>query len=99
MDSVDFSNIFAASPAPYLLLSTDSDYKILAVNDAYLAATMTTREQLIGRPLFEAFPDNPADPRGGVLNLRASPRSCAKPRHRSHHGVSEIRHPSTQRRV
>jgi signal transduction histidine kinase len=44
------------------------------VNDAYLNATMTTRKEIIGRKLFEIFPDNPAEQRasGGVHNLRKS---------------------------
>jgi len=34
---------------------------------------MTRRQELVGRGLFEAFPDNPADPMAtGVRNLRAS---------------------------
>ncbi len=46
---------------------------IVAVSDAYLAATMTRREAIIGRHLFDVFPDNPDDPQAtGVSNLRAS---------------------------
>ncbi|HEX2677603.1 MAG TPA: PAS domain S-box protein, partial [Polyangiales bacterium] len=43
------------------------------MSDAYLRATMRTREQLVGRGLFEAFPDNPDDPQAtGERNLRSS---------------------------
>jgi signal transduction histidine kinase/ActR/RegA family two-component response regulator len=46
---------------------------IVAVSDAYLRATMTRREDILGRGLFEVFPDNPDDPDAdGVGNLRAS---------------------------
>src|SRR6185437_12714294 len=39
----------------------------------YLRATMTARERIVGRHLFDAFPDNPDDPAAtGVRNLRAS---------------------------
>jgi PAS domain-containing protein len=73
MESIEFSAIFAAAPGPYLLLAPDRDYTILAVNDAYLAATLTTRGRLVGRAMFDAFPDNPSDPAAtGVRNLRAS---------------------------
>ncbi|HKU43532.1 MAG TPA: PAS domain S-box protein, partial [Polyangiales bacterium] len=49
------------------------DLRILAVTDSYLAATMTARAAILGRPLFEVFPDNPADPAAdGVAKLRAS---------------------------
>jgi PAS domain-containing protein len=48
-------------------------FTIREVNDAYLAATMTTREGIVGRGVFEAFPDNPDDPTiKGVSTLRAS---------------------------
>ena len=73
MQSLEFPSVFAAAPNPYLLLAAESPYTILAANDAYLAATLTTREQLVGRAIFDAFPDNPADPAAtGVRNLRAS---------------------------
>ena len=49
------------------------DFRIVAVNDAYLRATMTARPAILGCTLFEVFPDNPADPAAtGVRNLRAS---------------------------
>jgi signal transduction histidine kinase len=71
MVGAEYELIFRASPTPYLLL--DPKFKIVAVNDAYLRATMTSREQLLGRSIFAAFPDNPNDPHAtGVQNLRAS---------------------------
>jgi PAS domain S-box-containing protein len=67
----DFRNIFHATPLPYLVVSSELD--IVAVNQAYLQATSTVREQIVGRRLFEVFPDNPEDPAAnGVANLRAS---------------------------
>ena len=46
---------------------------IRAANPAYLAATGRTREDLLGRGIFDAFPDNPEDPHAdGVANLCAS---------------------------
>jgi signal transduction histidine kinase len=66
--------------APWLYLILDPSFRIVAASDAYLDATMTQREQLIGRDIFDAFPDNPADPQAtGVSNLRASlERVCAR---------------------
>jgi anti-anti-sigma regulatory factor len=67
----DFRRLFEAAPGCYLVLSPD--LTILAATDAYLAATMTQRAEIVGRPLFEVFPDNPEDPGAdGVANLRAS---------------------------
>lgn len=69
--SPDFELLFQATPMPYLILRPD--LTIVAVNDAYLNATLTTRSHLIGRYMFDAFPDNPSDPKAtGVHNLRAS---------------------------
>jgi signal transduction histidine kinase len=49
------------------------DFAIVAVSNAYLRATMTTRESILGRGLFEVFPDNPDDPSAtGARNLRTS---------------------------
>jgi signal transduction histidine kinase/AmiR/NasT family two-component response regulator len=67
----DFHRLFQAVPGLYLVL--DPDFRIVAVSDAYLAATMTTREEILGRGIFDVFPDNPDDPAAtGVGNLRAS---------------------------
>ena len=67
----DFRKLFESSPDSYLVLTCD--LTIVAVSDAYLRATMTRREEILGRPLFEVFPDNPDDSTAtGVHNLRAS---------------------------
>jgi signal transduction histidine kinase len=69
--AVDFQTLFESSPGLYLVLTPD--LTIIAVSDAYLKATMTTREGILGRGLFEVFPDNPDDPSAtGVQNLRTS---------------------------
>lgn len=69
--TLDFKRLFEATPSPYLALSPD--LVIVAVNDEYLRATMTAREQILGMRLFDAFPGNPADLfSGGVENLAAS---------------------------
>ena len=69
--SLDFQTIFDATPGSYLLLSPD--LSILGVNECYLKATMTRRDDIVGRGLFQIFPDNPDDPTAdGVRNLRAS---------------------------
>jgi len=68
---VDFRRLFEASPGLYLVLAPD--LTILGVTEAYARATMQTREGMVGRGLFEVFPDNPDDPGAdGVHNLRSS---------------------------
>lgn len=63
--------IFRASPTATLVL--DVELRIVDANPAYLRATGRDVEELVGRNVFEAFPENPAHPEGdGVRNLRAS---------------------------
>jgi len=70
--SVDFQALFDASPTPFIVVAPPN-WTIVAANDARLRVTNTTREQQIGRPLFEIFPDDPDDPQAdGVRNLTAS---------------------------
>jgi PAS domain S-box-containing protein len=67
----DFRLLFQSAPGCCLVLTPD--LTIVAVSDAYLRATMTTRDAILGRGLFDVFPDNPDDPSAtGVANLRAS---------------------------
>src|SRR4029077_14729051 len=67
----DYRLLFETAPGPYLVLTPD--LTIAAVNDAYLAATMTKRDEIVGRGLFEVFPDNPDDRAAtGVRNRRPS---------------------------
>ena len=67
----DFRALFEGSPNLYLVL--DPGLKIVAVNDAYCQATMTDRKTILGRGIFDVFPDNPDDLTAtGVGNLRAS---------------------------
>ena len=67
----DFRAIFEAAPGCYLILTPD--LRIAAASDSYLRATLTQREEIIGRDLFEVFPDNPEEHGAtGVSNLRAS---------------------------
>jgi PAS domain S-box-containing protein len=67
----DFRALFESAPGLYLVL--DPDFRIVGVSDAYAAATMTRREEILGRGIFDVFPDNPDDPSAtGESNLRAS---------------------------
>ncbi|WP_162249874.1 ATP-binding protein [Massilia sp. Root351] len=67
----DYRALFEATPSPYLILATD--FKIVSANNAYLRATRTTHDEIVGRDIFDVFPDNPDDPAAsGVTALRAS---------------------------
>jgi PAS domain S-box-containing protein len=67
----NYERLFDAAPGNYLVL--DPDFRIAGVTEAYLSVTRTARADVIGRKLFDVFPDNPNDPAAdGVRNLRAS---------------------------
>ncbi len=69
--TLDYRDILEGLPGLYVVM--DADLKIVAVTHAYNAATMTRREDMLGRSMFEVFPDNPDDPTAdGQRNLRAS---------------------------
>ncbi|UOQ69352.1 PAS domain-containing protein [Hymenobacter volaticus] len=58
-------------PDSYIVVSPE--LVILAASNAYLADTLKQREELVGRYLFDAFPDNPVAPQAhAVRNWRAS---------------------------
>ena len=68
---VDFRQLFEATPGCNLVLTPE--FSIAAVSDEYLAATMTERDAILGRPLFQVFPGNESDAAAlTVKNLRAS---------------------------
>ena len=67
----DFRRLFEAAPGLFLVLQPD--FTILAASDAYLLATMTRRDEIVGSGVFEIFPDNPNNATAdGVSNIRAS---------------------------
>jgi hypothetical protein len=69
----NFASLFKALPNAYLILLPDEKFTILDVDTAYLKATNTIREEIVGRPLFDVFPDDPRDPNAtGVKNLTES---------------------------
>ncbi|MBA0883418.1 ATP-binding protein [Flavobacterium undicola] len=76
-NTIDFQKVFQSIPSLFLILSTD--LSILDLNDSYEKATMKKKEEMIGRNLFEVFPDNPDDKHAdGVANLSKSLHSVLK---------------------
>ena len=69
--AVDYRRLFESAPGAYLVL--DPSLTIIAVNDAYLAAIMTQRDEIVGRSVFDVFGDHADDPGATrVADLRAS---------------------------
>jgi signal transduction histidine kinase/DNA-binding response OmpR family regulator len=70
-NNIDHESIFHSISGLYLILNPD--FNIVEVSEKYLQATLTRREEIMGRNIFKVFPDNPNDPTAtGVKNLNAS---------------------------
>lgn len=55
-----FRSLFESAPGLYVVLTPDR-FEIILVSDAFLAATNVRREDIVGRIVFDVFPDDPAD--------------------------------------
>ena len=71
-ERLPFRQLFESAPALFLVLAP-RNFEIVAASNAYLEATMITREDVLGRPLFDVFPAGPGDRDGsGVAALARS---------------------------
>ncbi len=72
--TIDFETAFEAMPGYSALLDVDApDYTILATTYEYLQPSGKSKEEVVGKSLFEAFPPSPYDPDfTGTENLSAS---------------------------
>jgi serine phosphatase RsbU (regulator of sigma subunit) len=69
--AVDYAGVFQALPGMVALLTPD--LVCVDANREFLRVSGRTRDQVVGRYLFDVFPDNPNDPgASGVRNLSAS---------------------------
>lgn len=70
---IDYGAVFKALPGAVALLTPKLVYA--AANEAFLHMSGRTSDQVVGRYLFDVFPDNPTDPTAtGMRNLEASLR-------------------------
>lgn len=81
-----FIDLFKAMPGNSALLLPDAPrFTIVAVTDDYIKTSGQSMEELIGKGLFEAFPNAPDDPaQTGVKQLQASLEEvlCKREAHR-----------------
>ena len=55
----DYQAFFDGSPELLFVIRVEDEFPIVAANDSFLRGTMTRRETLLGRGIFEAFPATP----------------------------------------
>jgi len=71
--TIDYAAVFQGLPGMVALLTPDLVYA--DANEEFLRMSGRTREQVVGRFLFDVFPDNPNDPAAtGMRNLEISLR-------------------------
>ena len=71
----DLAAVFAALPGGIAIFAADPPrFTVLAASDGLLAVSHRARDEVVGRPLAEAFPNaSPDDPQAsGLTDLRAS---------------------------
>ncbi|MEV5665800.1 PP2C family protein-serine/threonine phosphatase [Streptomyces flaveolus] len=72
--AIDYAAVFQALPGAVALLTPDLVFA--DANLVFLRQAGRSREQMVGRYLFDVFPDNPDDPSAsGARNLEASLRA------------------------
>ena len=72
--TLSIENVLRFLPDANLYLLPDAPhFTILDFSETYRTVTLTEREEVIGKGVFEAFPENPDDPSAdGVANLKNS---------------------------
>lgn len=54
---VDTETIFNSLHYPYIVFAADEDFTIIEENNAHAKIAMVSRDNVLGKPLLEAFPD------------------------------------------
>lgn len=71
MTVIDYEALFRSSPYPYLVM--DTELTVIDANEAYLRSTGAKAEAIIGKYVFDAFPQNPDDPEStNIADVRNS---------------------------
>ncbi|MDB4985090.1 MAG: Phytochrome, two-component sensor histidine kinase [Myxococcaceae bacterium] len=67
MTKLDLAQAFQLSPNAYMVL--DAELRYVAANDMYLRLTGSSRESLLGKRVFDLFPNDPNNPNNASLLL------------------------------
>jgi hypothetical protein len=79
-ERVQFRSLFESTAGAYVVLKPET-FEVVAVSDAYLRATSKTREELMGRSLFDVFPEIVGEnPTTTISNMRLSIERVMKQR-------------------
>ncbi|MEV5748727.1 SpoIIE family protein phosphatase [Actinoallomurus sp. NPDC052308] len=92
---IDYEALFAATPSPCLVLTPE--LTIVEANRSYLETTGRTREELLGRYMFDAFPTEHDAGLRGSRSLKTSVRRAAVTRQRDIQGPQKYDIPVADR--
>lgn len=76
LQELELSAIFHALPVPFLVLN--ANLTVVFASNLFLKLTRTTEEQLLGRYIFDAFPENPNSDSQGVKIVEHSLQKVLK---------------------
>ncbi len=89
---IDFAGLFDIAPNAYMVL--DRELRFVAANKAYLELTASRLEDLLGKRLFDLFPNDPADPNNVPAQmLRSSLERVLETGERDHLALIKYRVP------
>ena len=81
----DFLSMLEESPNLVMIIDPSPGLRIVYMNQAFADATLVTREDAVGRELFELYPDNPEEVNAdGISKLYSSLRYAVETR-KPHH--------------
>lgn len=73
IDSSRFRDLIEGIGDAFMIIDPRPGLHIVDINDSYAAATLTRRDRIVSKKLFDVFPDNPDTPDAdGVSNLYES---------------------------
>lgn len=88
--AIDLQTTLNAVPGNHVILLPDApSFTIVGATDSFLKISYQTREQIVGRPLFEVFPDSNEEATG-VTNLHASLNYVME--HKEEHQMADQRY-------
>jgi signal transduction histidine kinase/ActR/RegA family two-component response regulator len=75
MQLSDYKALFRASPFPYLVM--DLDLNIIGASGTYLRSVKRTEDDIVGKYVFDAFPEDPGNPDAtNMAEVKASIARC-----------------------
>ena len=68
---IDLGKVLQALPSNFIVVAPDAAFTVIEISDAFLLAHQARRENIIGRGLFEAFPESAgSQAENGMARLR-----------------------------